>query len=68
MKGYPRLSEAFIAQEIYALENRGLDILIVSLRHPTDDRQHPVHDEIRAPIVYLPEYPKHERARVVAAW
>lgn len=68
LKGYPRLSEAFIAQEIYALENRGLDILIVSLRHPTDDRQHPVHDEIRAPIVYLPEYPKHERARVVAAW
>ena len=38
LKGYPRLSETFIAQEILALEQRGLDILIVSLRHPTDRR------------------------------
>ena len=36
LKGYPRLSETFIAQEILALERRGLEILIVSLRHPTD--------------------------------
>ena len=39
LKGYPRLSETFIAQEIAALERRGLDILIVSLRHPTDSRR-----------------------------
>ena len=56
LKGYPRLSETFIAQEIAALERRGLEILIVSLRHPTDARRHPVHDEIRAPLLYLPEY------------
>jgi hypothetical protein len=31
LKGYPRLSETFIAQEIAALERRGLDILIVSV-------------------------------------
>jgi len=36
LKGYPRLSETFIAQEILALERRGLEILIVSLRPPTD--------------------------------
>ena len=30
LKGYPRLSETFIAQEILALEGRGLDILIVN--------------------------------------
>ena len=56
LKGYPRLSEAFIAQEIAALEQRGLDLLIVSLRRPTDDRMHPVHREIRAQVEYLPEY------------
>ena len=28
VKGYPRLSETFIAQEIYNLEQRGLDIQI----------------------------------------
>ena len=56
LKGYPRLSETFIAQEIRALEKRGLDIRIVSLRQPTDKSVHPVHREIAAPVLYLPEY------------
>jgi glycosyltransferase involved in cell wall biosynthesis len=68
LKGYPRLSESFIAQEIAALERRGLEILIVSLRHPTDARRHPVHEEIRASILYLPEYLLLEPLRVVRAW
>jgi len=68
LKGYPRLSETFIAQEIAALERRGLEILIVSLRRPGDDRRHPVHDEIRAPVVYLPEYLLLEPLRVLRAW
>ena len=68
LKGYPRLSETFIAQEIAALEERGLQILIVSLRHPTDKRTHPVHAEIRAPVVYLPEYLRDEPWRVLRAW
>ena len=68
LKGYPRLSETFIAQEIAALESRGLKILIVSLRHPTDGRTHPVHDEIRAAILYLPEYLLVEPLRVIRAW
>jgi glycosyltransferase involved in cell wall biosynthesis len=56
LKGYPRLSETFIAQEIRSLEKRGLDLVIVSLRRPTDGKRHPVHEEIRAPLLYLPEY------------
>jgi glycosyltransferase involved in cell wall biosynthesis len=68
LKGYPRLSETFIAQEIRALEERGLDIRIVSLRHPTDRALHPVHREIRAPVLYLPEYLHHEPWRVWRAW
>lgn len=68
LKGYPRLSETFIAQEIAALEKRGLEIVIVSLRHPTDGRRHPVHDEIRAPVAYLPEYLYQEPLRVWRAW
>ncbi len=68
LKGYPRLSEAFIAQEIAALERRGLDILIVSLRHPTDRRTHPVHAQIRAALLYLPEYLLLEPLRVLRAW
>ena len=68
LKGYPRLSETFIAQEIAALERRGLNALIVSLRFPTDDRAHPVHREIRAPVLYLPEYLYQEPLRVLRAW
>ena len=68
LKGYPRLSETFIAQEIAALEARGLDILIASLRHPTESRRHPVHDKIRAPLLYLPEYLYQEPLRVLRAW
>ncbi|MEM6421169.1 MAG: hypothetical protein AAF698_01175, partial [Pseudomonadota bacterium] len=48
VKGYPRLSETFIAQELKALEDRGFRFDIWSLRAPYDDRVHPIHREIRA--------------------
>ncbi len=65
LKGYPRLSETFIAQEIRALEQRGLTIDIVSLRFPTDKHVHPVHREIQAKVAYLPEYLYQEPLRVL---
>ncbi|MBN9061969.1 MAG: colanic acid biosynthesis glycosyltransferase WcaL [Rhizobiales bacterium 65-9] len=64
LKGYPRLSETFIAQEIRSLERAGLAIDIVALRRPTDARAHPVHREIKAPVSYLPEYLHDEPLRV----
>lgn len=68
LKGYPRLSETFIAQEIRGLEEAGLDIEIISLRHPTEDACHPIHDEIEAPVGYLPEYLYQEPLRVWRGW
>lgn len=68
LKGYPRLSETFIAEEMLALERHGLEFLIVSLRHPTDTVVHPVHGKISAPVLYLPEYLYREPGRVIAAW
>ena len=68
LKGYPRLSETFIAQEILALERRGLGILIVSLRQPTDRAIHPVHAAIGAERLYLPEYLCREPGRVWRGW
>lgn len=56
VKGYPRVSETFIAQEIAALGRRGIRLSIVSLRRPYDRITHPVHQEITAPVLYLPEY------------
>jgi len=68
LKGYPRLSETFIAQELHALEQRGISLALYSLRHPTEPVAHPVHDEIRAPVVYLPEYLHDDPGRVYRSW
>ncbi|SON57384.1 GDP-mannose-dependent alpha-(1-6)-phosphatidylinositol monomannoside mannosyltransferase [Hartmannibacter diazotrophicus] len=67
LKGYPRLSETFIAQELLGLEKAGFDLSIISMRRPTDKKRHPVHDEIRAPVTYLPEYLYQEPLRVLKA-
>jgi glycosyltransferase involved in cell wall biosynthesis len=68
LKGYPRLSETFIAQEIRALELRGFELCIFSLRRPYDPATHPIHAEIEAPVYYLPEYVHDDVARVLRAF
>ncbi len=68
LKGYPRLSETFIAQELRELERRGVRIAIHSLRRPTDRATHPIHAQIAAPVSYLPEYLYQEPLRVLRAW
>ncbi|MEP4766468.1 MAG: glycosyltransferase family 4 protein [Roseibium sp.] len=67
VKGYPRLSETFIAQEMLGLERRGVEILIVALRKPYDPFIHELHRQISADILYLPEYVKDDPARVAKA-
>ncbi len=64
LKGYPRLSETFIAQEILALERRGFAFDIWSLRHPTERHVHPMHEQIGARVFYLPEYLRDDPGRV----
>ena len=64
VKGWPRLSETFIAQELVALEEAGLAFDIWSLRHPTDKKTHPLHDRLQAQLRYLPEYLRDEPVRV----
>lgn len=65
VKGWPRLSETFIAQELVALEQAGHHFDIWSLRFPTDKKRHPLHDRLKAQVRYLPEYLHHEPDR---AW
>lgn len=67
VKGYPRLSETFIAQEILALEEAGLALEIWSLRQPTDATLHEIHRRIAAPVAYLPEYLYRSPMRVLRA-
>ena len=68
LKGWPRLSETFIAQEIAGLEARGVALEIWSLRRPTDKVRHPVHDRVIGRSVYLPEYLKDDPLRVLRGW
>lgn len=68
LKGWPRLSETFIAQELAGLEARGVALELWSMRHPTDKERHPVHDRVRGRVVYLPEYLKDDPRRVLAGW
>jgi glycosyltransferase involved in cell wall biosynthesis len=56
VKGYPRLSETFITQELLALERRGFSMDVWSLRHPTDAAVHALNKTVRARPRYLPEY------------
>ncbi|ASP32009.1 glycosyltransferase family 4 protein [Labrenzia sp. VG12] len=67
VKGYPRLSETFIAQEILGLERRGIGVLIVALRKPYDPFIHDLHRQISAEVMYLPEYVRDDPARVARA-
>jgi glycosyltransferase involved in cell wall biosynthesis len=68
LKGWPRLSETFIAQEIAGLEARGVALELWSMRRPTDKARHPVHDRVKGRVVYLPEYLKDDPRRVLAGW
>jgi colanic acid/amylovoran biosynthesis glycosyltransferase len=65
LKGWPRLSETFIAQELVALEKRGLLFDVWSMRHPTDQKRHALHDALKAKVRYLPEYLYQEPLRVL---
>lgn len=64
VKGWPRLSETFIAQEVLGLERRGLKQLVVSLRLPTDKAVHDLNKAVAAPVLYLPEYLRDDPKRV----
>jgi len=55
LKGYPRISETFISNEIRLLEQRGVPIHIFSMRQPREPFCHPSVREIRARVDYLPE-------------
>lgn len=54
LKGYPRISETFISNEILLLEQMGLSIRIFSMRHPREQFCHDSVKKINARVDYLP--------------
>jgi glycosyltransferase involved in cell wall biosynthesis len=55
LKGYPRLSETFIINEIYLLEQMGLALRLFVLKASEEKKSHAIVDKIRAAVTYLPE-------------
>ncbi|MGD8251339.1 MAG: glycosyltransferase, partial [Desulfobacterales bacterium] len=55
LKGYPRISETFISNEIRLLERQGVSIRLFSMRQPRETFSHDSVREIKAPVHYLPE-------------
>lgn len=54
LKGFPRISETFIANEILQLEELGFTLRLFSMRQPREDFSHPMVKKIKAQITYLP--------------
>ena len=54
LKGFPRMSEIFIASEIHRLERAGVRIRLYVIKQPDEPDRHPVVDRIRARPSYLP--------------
>jgi len=54
VKIFPKISETFILQEILELERLGLNLVILSLRPPTDANVHPHFQQLLSPVLYAP--------------
>jgi glycosyltransferase involved in cell wall biosynthesis len=54
LKSFPRLSETFIASEIYRLEQQGVPIRLFVMKRSNEPFAHPIVDAIRSPRVHLP--------------
>jgi glycosyltransferase involved in cell wall biosynthesis len=54
LKGWPRISELFIASEIYRLEQAGLNLRLYVIKPPDESETHPVVEQIAARPEYLP--------------
>jgi glycosyltransferase involved in cell wall biosynthesis len=66
VKGFPRLSETFVARELQALEARGVAFSLHALRHPGSDAKL-VENSVSAAPRYLPEYLHEAPLRVMTA-
>lgn len=66
VKGFPRLSETFVARELQGLEARGLSFSLHALRNPGSDAKL-VENHVSAQPSYLPEYLHDAPGRVASA-
>jgi glycosyltransferase involved in cell wall biosynthesis len=54
LKGFPRLSETFIASEIYRMEQEGLRLRLIVIKPADEDVHQEIVDRIKAKPCYIP--------------
>jgi glycosyltransferase involved in cell wall biosynthesis len=67
LKRFPRLSETFVAAELIELERQGEQVTVFAVSRPDEPVRHGFVNELRAPVVYLPNRPVREPVRVARA-
>ncbi|MEO7908622.1 MAG: glycosyltransferase family 4 protein [Roseiflexaceae bacterium] len=70
LRSYPRLSQTFIVNEILSLEQLGLNLHLFAITNPHEPIVQEYVTQVRAPVEYLEQTAKRERAAVLAehAW
>jgi len=54
VKRFPRLSDAFILNELLELESLGVEVEVFSMNPPEQDVRHRLIEKLNAPVFYLP--------------
>ncbi len=67
VKMFPRLSETFILNEILELENKGVEVVIFSLKKPNEGRFHPQLAKLKAQVLYLDDLDVKKWANILAS-
>lgn len=52
LRSFPKLSESFVLNEIYELENRGHNVAVFALNNPDEDVEHEEYIELDVPVHY----------------
>jgi glycosyltransferase involved in cell wall biosynthesis len=50
---FPKLSESFVLNEIYELENRGHNVAVFALNNPDEDVEHEEYEKLDVPVHYV---------------
>jgi glycosyltransferase involved in cell wall biosynthesis len=66
LRSYPRLSQTFVVHEILALEQLGVDLRLFAIANPHEPIVQGNVTQVRAPVDYLEDAAKRERAVVLA--
>ena len=66
LRSYPRLSQTFIVNEILALEQLGVNLHLFAITNPHEPIVQAQVAQVRAPVEYLEDAARRERAAVLA--